>query len=64
LTNTPDYTDTVAKASAAYPASNPSNFIMEVGTVSHTNLTDVNGVGGRATLDGGGESHLADHNDQ
>jgi len=44
LTNTPDYTDTVAKASAAYPASNPSNFITEVGTVSHTNLTDANGA--------------------
>jgi len=43
-TNDPTYTNTVAKATAAYPSSNPSNFISSIGTISHTNLADVNGA--------------------
>ena len=53
------YTDTVAKASAAYPASNPSNFITEVGAVSHTNLTDANGAADIQHLTAAEKAHAA-----
>jgi len=46
-------------ADAAYPASNPSNFIMEVGTVSHTNLTDVNGAADVQHLTAAEKAHAA-----
>jgi len=58
-TNTAAYTAAVAQAAAAYPASNPSNFITEVGTVSHTNLTDANGAADVQHLTAAEKAHAA-----